>query len=159
MLVVADSSALVALAVCDALPLLDRLFREVVVPPTVFQECTVSGKPAAQVLNEYLRDKVAEVDLAAYAIAAVELGRGELEAMALCKRLEADRLLVDDRRARGIARVNGITVIGSVGVLLAAKDQGLVLAIRPLLETIRSAGIRLGEPVIKEALRLAGESP
>ena len=87
MLVVADSSALVALAVCDALLLLDHLFAEVRVPPAVLRECTVSGKPAADVLEAYLRDKVATVDLNAFVIAALDLGRGELEAMALSKRI------------------------------------------------------------------------
>lgn len=158
MLVVADSSALVALAICDALPLLDRLFREVKVPPAVFRECTVHGKSAADVLEAYLRDKVVAVDLNAFAIAAVELGRGELEAMALCKRIGADRLLVDDRRARHIARLNAIPIIGSLGVLVAAKEKGLVPVIRPRIDAIRSAGIRLGERIVAEALLLAGET-
>lgn len=158
MLIVADSSTLVALAVCDGLALLDPLFREVVVPPAVFRECTVSGKPAADMLEAYLRDKVSDVDLDDFAIAAVELGRGELEAMALCKRLGADRLLVDDRRARRIARLNGIAITGSLGVLVAAKDGGLLPAIAPRIDAIRSAGVRLGEEVVAEALRLAGEA-
>ncbi len=57
MLVVADSSALVALAVCDALPLLDRLFEKVRVPPAVLRECTVRGKPAADVLEAYCKTR------------------------------------------------------------------------------------------------------
>lgn len=100
MLVVADSSALIAMAVCNGLPLSDHLFREVKIPPAVFEECTLAAKPAADVLDTYLREKVSGIDLNDFAITAVELGRGELEAMALCKRLGADRLLVDDRRAR-----------------------------------------------------------
>jgi predicted nucleic acid-binding protein len=158
MLVVADSSALVALAVCDALPLLDGLFQEVKVPPAVFRECAVHGKPAAEVLEAYLQDKVVAVDLSTFAIAALDLGRGELEAMALCKRIGADRLLVDDRRARHIARLNAIEVIGSLGVLVMAKREGFVPVIRPHIHAIRSAGIRLGERIVAEALLLAGEA-
>lgn len=158
MLVVADSSALVALAVCNGLTLLDDLFREVRIPPAVLRECTVPGKPGAEVLENYLRDKVAAVDLAEFAIAAVELGRGELEAMALYKRLGADQLLIDDRRARRVAHLNGIVVIGSIGVLIAAKDEGLLPAIQPRLDLIQSSGIHLGEKVIAQALRLAGEA-
>ncbi len=88
MLVVADTSALLALAACESLELLDALFHEVRVPPAVFRECTEAGKPSADVLGSYLRERVAEVNLEAFVIAAAGLGRGELEAMALgrCRR-------------------------------------------------------------------------
>jgi uncharacterized protein len=96
MLVVADASALLSLAACVGLALLDRLFEKVRVPPAVFGECTGRGKPGAEVLERYLHDKDEGVNLGEFAIAAGELGRGELEAMALYKRLGADRLLVND---------------------------------------------------------------
>lgn len=159
MVVVADASALVALAACEGLSLLDRLFEQVRVPPAVFGECTVLGKPGTEVLERYLRDKIEGVDLGEFAIAAVELGRGELEAMVLYKRLGADRLLVDDLRARRIARLNSIAIIGSIGVLLMAKEEGHLSAVRPRLEAIRSAGIHLSEQLIAEALQVAGEEP
>jgi predicted nucleic acid-binding protein len=123
----------------------------------VFRECVAAGKHSADLLKVYLREKVVEVDLAAFAIAAVDLGRGELEAIALCKRIAADRLLVDDRRARQIAVLNDIEVVGSLGVLLAAKRNGLLNDIESRIETMRSAGIRLGPGLVAEALRLAGE--
>lgn len=158
MLIVADTSALLALAVCDSLSLLDAIFQEIRVPPAVFRECTVSGKPEAERLQHYLHNKVAEVDLTAYVIAAAGLGCGELEAMALYKRLHADRLLLDDNRARKIARFNAIEVIGSIGVLLLAKDCGLIPAVRPRLDAVHAAGIYLSEQLAIEALRLAGET-
>jgi len=60
MRVVADASALLALAACDGLHLLDALFRTVQVPRAVFRECTVPGKPEAERLAGYLRDKVVD---------------------------------------------------------------------------------------------------
>jgi hypothetical protein len=157
MLVIADSSALLALASCDSLIFLDSLFEQVRVPPAVFAECTVAGKPRGDRLAFFLQDKVIDVDLAELVIAAAGLGQGELEAMALYKRLHADRLLVDDERARKVARLNGISVVGSIGVLLLAKERHLIDSIRPRLEEIRSAGIRLGEELFLKALSLAGE--
>jgi len=157
MLIVADTSALVALAACDALSLLDQLFQEVRVPPAVLRECTVPGKPEAERLGEYLKDKVSKVDLGELVIAVAGLGQGELEAMALYKRLHADRLLVDDHRARRVASVNGIAVVGSLGVLLLAKESGLLPKIRPVLAVIEAAGVHYSEQLISEALRLAGE--
>lgn len=158
MLVVADTSALLALASCDALPLLDALFGEVRVPPAVFRECTVPGKPQADRLRDYLRIRVMTVDLAPWVIAASGLGRGELEAMALYKQLRADRLLLDDRRARRVASFNAIEIIGSVGVLVLAKANGLIPAVRPRLDAIQAAGIFIGKALVEEALRLAEEA-
>jgi predicted nucleic acid-binding protein len=158
MLIVADTSSLIALAACDGLHLLDRLFKEVKVPPAVVRECVTPTKPWADALRDYLEDKVADVDLDRFAIAAVELGRGELEAMALYKLLGADRLLVDDRRARRVARVNAIQIVGSIGVLLLAKAEGELAAVRPLLDAMQSSGIYLGERVVSEAIRLADEA-
>ncbi|HEX3554653.1 MAG TPA: DUF3368 domain-containing protein [Thermoanaerobaculia bacterium] len=157
MLVVADTSALVALAACDALSLLDHLFGEVRVPRAVLRECTVSGKPEAERLEAYLWHKVADVDLKDFIIAVAGLGQGELEAMALCKRLRADRMLVDDHRARKVARLNEIEVVGSLGVLLGAKESGLISEVRPLLDSIRAAGVHYSEQLVNEALSLAGE--
>jgi uncharacterized protein len=157
MLVVADTSALIALAACDGLRLLETLFKDVRVPTAVFQECTTSGKPEAERLERFLSGRVSEVDLTELVIAATGLGQGELEAMVLYKRLHADRLLADDRRARKVARLNSMVVIGSVGVLLLAKAEGLVPAVRSQLDVIRAAGVYLDEQLIAEALRVANE--
>jgi len=63
MLIVADSSPLVALALCDGLKLLDLLFDEIQVPQAVYDEVIVTGKPASRTLQIYLQDKVVSVSL------------------------------------------------------------------------------------------------
>ena len=73
------------------------------------------------------------------------------------RRLQADRMLVDDYRARKVARLNEIEVIGSLGVLLRAKEVGLIMELRPLVTAIRAAGIRYSDELVAEALNLAGE--
>jgi predicted nucleic acid-binding protein len=157
MLIIADTSALLALAACDRLPLLDHLFAEVRVPPAVLQECVAPGKPESERLGSYLRGKVVTIDLKSYVIAVSGLGQGELEAMALYKQLHADRLLVDDHRARKVAALNGIKIVGSLGVLLQAKATGLIDEIRPSLAAIRAAGVYYSDQLVSETLRLAGE--
>lgn len=157
MLIVADTSALVALAACDTLKLLDHLFQDIRIPSAVLRECVVPGKPEAERLAAYLQGKVVEVDLEKFVIAVPGLGQGELEAMALYKHLSAERLLVDDHRARKVARLNGIEVVGSLGILLRAKESDLISEIRPLLVTIQEAGIHYSEQLLTEALGLAGE--
>jgi len=58
MIVIADSSALVALSICDGLPLLDRLFGEVKVPQAVYDEVCIANKAESPVLKAYLEGKV-----------------------------------------------------------------------------------------------------
>jgi len=85
------------------------------------------------------------------------LGDGELEAMSLYKHLHADSLLIDDRRARKVAIFNHLNTIGSVGMLIWAKDNGHVATIRPSLLAIQQSGVFLSDAVLQEALQLVGE--
>jgi predicted nucleic acid-binding protein len=158
MLVVADSSALVALAVCQCLHLLDDLFKDVNVPQSVYDEVVVPNKPEAEILRNYLERKIASIDLTGFIIDIGGLGRGELEAMALYKKLRADFLLVDDKRARKVASLNDIEIIGSQGVLLFAKQQGLIKKIKPFIDKLLSSDIYVSERLIKKTLQLAKEA-
>lgn len=158
MLIIADSSALIALAICDGLTLLDRLFNEVKVPQAVFEEVIVDGKPAAELLRPYLAGKTVPIDMTHFIIASGGIGQGELEAMALSKILRADYLLIDDRRARKIAQLNHIKITGSQGILLLAKHKGLIQNIQPYLARLNASDIYISKRLIHKTLQLAGET-
>lgn len=157
MIIVADSSALVALAVCDGLHWLDELYQQVRVPRAVFEECVVAGKPEAEKLQTYLSDKTVDIDLSDLIITANGLGAGELQAMALYKHLSAQHLLIDDQRAKKVASLNAIKAIGSLGVLLRAKEKGLIAEVKSYATVIQQSNLYLSNAVMKEVLRLAGE--
>lgn len=158
MIVIADSSALVALSLCQSLPLLETLFGGVCVPQSVYEEVTFKGKPEAEVLGDYLQTRVKSVDMAKYPIQnAANLGSGELEAIALYMDIDADLLIIDDARAKKAAYANGLEVMGSIGVLLLAKDRGLIKEIKPLLSLLSASDIHLSLRVINKVLELAGE--
>lgn len=74
MLVVADSSALVALATCGALQVLASVYDEIKVPRAVYDEVIVADKPLAAVLASFLTEKVISVDMARWVLAAGGLG-------------------------------------------------------------------------------------
>jgi predicted nucleic acid-binding protein len=158
MLIIADSSALVALAICNGLGLLDQLFEEIKVPQTVFHEVVVAGKPAAEILRQYLTGKTVKVDLVNVVITSSGLGQGEIEAMALYKTLQADYLLIDDKRARKVARLNHISITGSQGILLLAKHKGLISEVKPFLDRLSVSEIRIDERLIQKTLQLANET-
>lgn len=160
MILVADSSALIALAVCDSLNLLDILFKEVKVPRAVFVEVTKKSKREADKLKEYLKDKIMEISADQNLIikeGSIEMG--ELEAMTLYKKLNADWLLVDDRRARKIAELNQIKIIGSLGVLLLSKKIGYITNLKSKIEILKTSDIFFSEELLYNTLKLAGEFP
>jgi predicted nucleic acid-binding protein len=51
----------------------------------------------------------------------------------------------------------GLSITGTLGVLLKAKQQGLVPEIKPLIEELRQGGIRLERPLVTKTLWLANE--
>ena len=158
MILVADCSALVALSVCGSLNLLEQLFASVVVPETVYLEATQPDKKQAQALKTFLQGKVRQVNLEAYVFLDAYADAGETEAMLLYKQLAADKLLIDDKRGRKVAKINQISTIGSLGVLLVAKEKGLIVEVAPLLQQIEQSDIYLSPDLIATVLELAGES-
>jgi predicted nucleic acid-binding protein len=158
MILVADCSALVALSVCGSLNLLEQLFASVVVPETVYLEATQPDKKQAQALKTFLQGKVRQVNLETYVFLDAYADAGETEAMLLYKQLAADKLLIDDKRGRKVAKINQISTIGSLGVLLVAKEKGLIVEVAPLLQQIEQSDIYLSPDLIATVLELAGES-
>ena len=157
MILIADSSALVALSVCDSLDLLDALFGEVKVPQAVFDEVSVNHKPESAVLERYLQGKVESVDTEKYVYLDAYADAGETEAMLLYKQMSADWLLIDDKRGRKIAAVNYINTIGSLGVLLSAKKRGLISAVKPKIDQIAESDVYIGQTLRQIVLDMAGE--
>jgi hypothetical protein len=157
MILIADSSALIALAICDGLQLLEPLYGEVVVPEAVYNEVATSDKPESATLRGYLAGKVRAVDTSGFVYLDASADLGETEAMLLYKQLNADKLLIDDRRGRKIAKINKIHTIGSLGVLLAAKNKGLLAKVLPSLLKLNKSSIFISPDVIQSVLDLAGE--
>lgn len=157
MILVADCSALIALASCEGLHLLDALFGTVIVPEAVHREAVVGDKPEAQQLKEYLQGKVRKIDAVGSVLLDGFSDLGETEAMLLYKQYSADKLLIDDKRGRRMAKINYISTIGSLGVLLAAKQAGLIAQIFPFVSKLASSDIYMSAALIATVMDIAGE--
>lgn len=157
MIVIADSSALIALATCSALDLAVSLYSDIYVPRAVYQEISHPGKPHAQILSQFLHGRVVEADKKQFVIAVGGLGEGEVEAMVLYHQLNAYRLLIDDRRARRVAEANGIDCVGSLGLLLLAKHDGYISELAPYVNKLRHSALHYSDTLLVKVLELAGE--
>lgn len=158
MIVVADASPLVALATCDTLEILDKLFGEIKVSQAVWDEVTISNKPGSDKLTQYLQDKVYPFDLSDFIIGGHMLDMGELTAIALYKKLSANYLLIDEKAGRRVAKANSIKIIGSLGVLIMAQQKGLITSIKPYIDILRASKVHFSDQLLNDVLLKVGES-
>ncbi len=77
--------------------------------------------------------------------------------IALALELSDVLLILDDKKARRVAQQMGMKVIGTVGMLLRAKRQGIIAEVKPLFIKLTEVNFRLSQGIIQEALRLSGE--
>ena len=158
--VIADTTPIISLALIDQLDLLRRLYHEILIPPTVEREILAGGETSLGT-EEFrsstwfqvcaLRDPSRSKLLAG-------LDPGEAEVLSLAQEVGADLLILDERLARRYAATLGFSFTGTVGVLLRAKARGFISEVRPLLTELVRGGIHLGDEVVREALKLAGEA-
>jgi predicted nucleic acid-binding protein len=151
--VVADTSPLIALHQIGHLSLLKSLFVEVQIPFAVAREAAPSlpDLPSwivARELNQPIGSEVVRASL----------GSGESQAVSLALELKADLVILDDRPARRLALGLGLPVVGTVGILLRAKQTGFITAVRPLLENLLEVGFRLSPAIRDKVLTDAGEA-
>lgn len=153
MIVVSNSSPLISLGTVGRLELLYELFGKISIPVAVQDEVrTVEISMSGWILPQKVQRS-----LLARALES-ELDRGEAEAIALAVELEADLLLMDERRGRNSAARFGLKVLGVLGIVTQAKRKGLIERVEPLLLELREkAGFRVSEALYQRVLEEAGE--
>jgi predicted nucleic acid-binding protein len=87
------------------------------------------------------------------------LGTGERAVIAFAHAHEGYIAGLDDLRARQLAEVVGLKVVGTLGILLRAKQAGLIPTVQPLVDDAIAQGFRLSPELHRDVLELAGETP
>jgi predicted nucleic acid-binding protein len=156
-IVVSNSSPLIALSRIGRLSLLESLFQRVFIPSEVFEEVTVTGDglPGADEVRKAawitVAPSPAQAD-PALAHACEGLGAGERGAIMLAKGYPADLVLIDERRARRVARGAGLAVVGCLGLLEAGYRKGLVPDLRQAYIHLLKNGIRFDIKLLQDSL-------
>jgi len=150
------------LAVIGQLQLLERLYGVVSIPEGVAEELKILAQYHNELQGIFQQDwlKVCRVsNLLAVQTLGLELDQGEAEAIVLAQEKQADLLLMDEKRGRKIAQQLGIKVLGVMGVLLQAKEQKLIDAVKPHLDELMTrAGFWVGDKLYRQVLEVAGET-
>ncbi len=157
--VIANNTPLVALWELNSLFLLRELYTEVWIPQAVEDEF-LATEPIDRrtALNNAPYIKTVPLTHPQRALAYVGLHHGEASVLALAEEHDARLVIIDERKARGYAQRIGLPLTGTIGVLLLAKNEGLIGAIKPLLTTLHDNGLYLSVPLTNKALQLAGET-
>jgi predicted nucleic acid-binding protein len=145
---VSNSSCLIALEKIGRLDLLSKSFDTINIPLAVQSEL---GQDIDWLIVKPVQNKAVVSSLK------TQIDDGESEAIALAMELTDVFIVLDDKKARRIAKQLGLKVIGTVGLLLRAKKKSIVTEIKPILDALQDVDFRIAEPLYQEALRLAKE--
>jgi predicted nucleic acid-binding protein len=157
---VVDTSPLIFLSKLQHLDLLRASADEIFAPPSVLSEVRQQADSASQEIEEastrWLKIEPLE-NREVVEILSAALDLGEAEAIALAQHLKADRIVMDDLDGRRFARRLGLPVVGTLGLVLAARLRGEIPSLRHEVDRLLEAGFRVAPALLEDALRAAGE--
>ena len=159
MIVVSDSSPLIALSSVDRLDLMQRLFDTVIIPVSVRDEVMGTAAKIAEELPTFIHVESVVAELPVRFLK-MNLHAGESEAIALALERGIQGIILDDKLAREIAAELGLKVIGTLGLLILAKRKGFLSEVRPVMaQIIERVNFRIAPSVLNRALSLIEEAP
>ncbi|NIM14014.1 MAG: DUF3368 domain-containing protein [Candidatus Aminicenantes bacterium] len=149
--VVCNSSPVIGLAKINRLDIIEKLYQEIIIPEAVFDELITKGKD---------KDKTAEIkrlidrnivtvqevkNLELIRLLRKDLDYGESEVIALALELQADLVILDEKDARDIAEFYNLKKIGLLGILIRAKERGLISLVKGYMDKLINAGFRIDD--------------
>ena len=154
-----NTSTWIALSICGQISLLEKLYSEVYIPYHVKEEIMAGGDQGVGVyeLNTCSWVKVEKVADIEKVNLLYELEKGEAEVIILAKERVIKHVLIDEKVARLQAKVLGLEVIGTLGLLLKAKKKGILRSIKPHVSKLLDNGIWIKKEIVEGILKTAGE--
>jgi predicted nucleic acid-binding protein len=147
--IISDTSCFIILTNIGELELLRKVYGQILTTPEIAAEF---GEP----LPVWI--KIAEVtDKYRQTILELQIDRGESSAVALALETPNSTVILDDYKARKIAERLGLTLTGTIGVIIKAKLKGIIPSVKPLLEKIKQTDFRLSAEIETQALKEANK--
>ena len=158
--IVIDTGALIALvAALGDLKVLQSLYGQVLVPYEVCQEIRAGGPNGFAVIEfenaSWLQKRPYPLDIAPILKNSLDIGEASVIQLALNEKIRT--VCIDEPRGRRIARLSGLFLTGSIGILLRAKREGHPCSMSRAIQRMEQRGVRLSERVKTFALKEAGE--
>jgi predicted nucleic acid-binding protein len=162
MIVISDTTPILSLIKIDRLKILEELYKKIIIPKAVYDELIINidYQDEIDIIKRctFIQIENVEENLSVVLLQReMKLDRGESEAIVLAKNINADLIIIDERKARRIAKDVGLKVTGTLGILVEAKQQGLIKELKSLLDELMDNNIRISRKLYMEILNLVEE--
>lgn len=152
-IVISDTGPIISLAKINKLKILTSLFNEIYIPHAVWEELVeIDDNKEKEKIKSFFKNKVKHIK-EKNIIPLIDYG--EIEAIQLYQEMQADLLLIDDKRAKRIAEGLSIKCTGTLGMLYEAKTKGIIKKLKPLflklLKSDRYYSIKILNYILKKA--------
>nr|WP_225226064.1 DUF3368 domain-containing protein [Komarekiella delphini-convector] len=147
-------------AAINRLDILQTTFRQIVIPQAVYDETTIVSFPGSEFILQANAARWLEVISVSTITLNIpsELDNGEREAIALAIETGERQILLDEREARQVAQNLGLQTIGTLGILLLAKNRKIITQVQPLLDAmINTSQYWVSRSLYEQVLRQTGE--
>lgn len=164
MTVVSNTSPIINLAAIGQLELLQQLYTHIIIPEQVYNEIVVqgAGQPGAMAVQNtsWFERRIVGNQAALDQLLARnrKLHVGEAAAIMLAVEINAQRILLDESIGRAVAAELGVPVTGVLGILIAAKQRGIIPSVKPLVDDLTdTAHFWITPALYDRVLAAAGE--
>ncbi len=158
--VIANSTPLIALNKIGKLYLLKEVYGKIVIPFAVYEEVVLESK--RKECDDFIQES-GFIDIMkikneeAKRIFITSLHKGEVEVMILAREIGADLCIIDDLLARKYAKYHSLNITGTIGVILKAKELGIITKVRPIMDELVSSGIYIDSKLYNKVLEISDE--
>lgn len=157
--VVCNTTPILSLLKLGRLHLLKNIYEEIIIPHAVYDEIEVGKNWEYYTdLSKEIWVTIKDINNTGTLEYFLDLDRGEAEVIILAKEIKADLVILDETLGRRYAKQFDLTLTGTVGILLKAKQNGLIESVGRLLNELISKGVWLSPKIIQQARELAGET-
>lgn len=157
---IANTSPVIYLSSMNQISLLRKLFHEVFIPDAVKREVMSGGKDSFGVreikTEKWIKTRKIKNELAKRYLL-TDIDDGEAEVIVLAEELKVKTIIMDDKLGRRIAKLRGFKVIGTLRILVAAKEKGLITEVKPLIKKLKEVGFWINDDVYKAILKQSKE--
>lgn len=157
--IIVNSTPLIALAKANKLEILKGMYEHIIIPEAVYREVTEKDDVAAQRIEaarEWIEVRKVDSSLDRRMYKA-KLHDGEVEVMLLAQEIRADAVIIDDGAARKTAEYLGLPLTGTLGVMIKAKQRGLLETVMPAVQQMEQNGIFFSKEVKEKIRKLSNE--
>ncbi len=156
--VVSNTTPLISLLKLDRLEILNKIYSVICIPSAVYNEIEAGkDKPFYRDLSKIDWIKIVEIKNQNALKYFLDLDSGEAEAIVLATEINADLIIMDEKLGRFHAKHADLKVTGIIGVLIKAKQLGIITELKPLLFELIEKNVWIGDKLINEILAQSGE--